>query len=284
MDELLNNIIEWGKRQAAIRAMILTGSYGGGQPKDKLSDLDVAIFGDGLEAYVSDQAWMQELGEVWVWIPEKTPEGHPTRLVIFSRGRKADFSFLPMEVLEELVSQRALPQLYDQGFRVLVDKAGIAERLPPPRGRHHPMPKPTENDFVSVVREFWFEAWHVARHLYRQDLWHGKFRDWTTKGLLLKMIEWHARSRHDWNYDTRYLGVDMRRWLDGKTWQQLHQTFGRFDAEDSWQALEATTTLFSELAGEVARDLGYRYPQDVEDNVRSFGRDLCKESGEETSS
>lgn len=274
MDELLNNIIRWGEREPAIKVMILAGSYAGKQPKDKLSDLDVAIFGNGLEAYVSDEAWMQELGEVWVWIPEKTREGYPSQLVIFSGGRKADFSFVPTNVLEAFVEQQTLPELYDRGYKVLVDKVGIAGRLPPPKGQHHPAHKPTEVEFTDLVREFWFEAWHVAKHLYRQDLWHAKYRDWTTKELLLKMIEWYAQSKHGWNHDTRYLGIDMRQWLDAKTWQRLHQTFGRFDAEDSWQALEATMHVFGDLAREVARGLGYHYPQDVGDNIGSLVRDL----------
>ncbi len=283
MDELLSNIIEWGKRQHPVKAIVLTGSYAGDWPKDRLSDLDVAVFGEGLEAYISDHAWMEELGDVWVSIPEVTREGQPTRLVIFSGGRKVDFSFLPVSVLEEFAEQQALPELYDQAYRVLVDKIGIERRLPPSRGRHHRVRKPTEEEFVSVVHEFWFEAWHVAKYLYRQDLWHAKFRDWTTKELLLKMIEWHAQSRHDWDYDTRYLGVDMRRWLDRGTWKQLHETFGHFDGGDSWQALEATAQLFSEQGREVARNLRYRYPQEVEDNIRGFAADLRAESKSEGS-
>lgn len=274
MDELLNNIIKWGEDEHVIKAMILTGSYAGHWSRDKLSDLDVAIFGEGLQGYVSDEAWMQRLGEVWVWIPERTREGHPTRLVIFSGGRKADFSFLPMRILDDAAARGALPERCDQGYKVLVDKVGITRRLPSPTGRPDATPIPTKDEFTGVVREFWFETWHVAKHLYRRDLWHVKYRDWTTKALLLRMIEWYVRSTHGWDCDTRYLGVDMRHWLDDEIWQRLHQVFGRFDAQDSWRALETTTQLFSELAREVAGHLNYRYPQEVEDNIRSFVRGL----------
>ena len=129
------------------------------------------------------------------------------------------------------------------------------------------------------MSEFWFEVWHVGKHLYREDLWHAKYRDWTTKRLLLAMIEWHGQSRRMWEHDTHYLGVEMRQWVDDETWDELHRSFSRFDAEDSWRALTATARLFGHLAREVGRDLRYPYDQEVETNILSFIDGLSSPNG-----
>ena len=117
----------WIHRQDAIAAAILSGSRGGQRQTDQLSDLDVALFGEGLEKYTSNSQWMSEISPVWVYIPEQTSEGFPTLLVIFEGGKKIDFIFRPLTFLEEMVERNELPESWEMGYRVLVDKIGIAK-------------------------------------------------------------------------------------------------------------------------------------------------------------
>ena len=60
----------------------------------------------------------------------RTDEGHPTWLVIFEGSRKVDFSLLPLANLRDTIDAGPLPELYDRGYRVLLDKDGLAARLP----------------------------------------------------------------------------------------------------------------------------------------------------------
>jgi aminoglycoside 6-adenylyltransferase len=65
--------------------------------------------------------------------------------------------------------------------------------------------------------------------------------------------------------------------LDAETWEALDEVFGRFDGEDSWRALLATTALFSRLGREVAEVIGIAYPESVERNVMGFVNELSTE-------
>ncbi|MBD3231473.1 hypothetical protein GF322_02305 [Candidatus Dependentiae bacterium] len=67
----------------------------------------------------------------------------------------------------------------------------------------------TMKEFYECIDDFWFEVYHVAIYLARQDLWLAKFRDNDIKRFLLKMIEWNEGSKHNWNYETNSLGKRM---------------------------------------------------------------------------
>lgn len=266
MEKLLERIVAWGKGEERVRAMLLTGSYARPDGADAFSDLDIALFGD-LDSLAGDGSWLAEIAPVWVCLRLQTDEGHPTRLVIFAGSRKVDFSLLPIKNLQGLIdAAEPLPELYDRGYRVLLDKDGLAAQIPP-QYRHHAREAPSVDAFLATVEEFWFEVWHVAKYLVRGDGWHAKFRDWTTKELLLRMIEWHAGALHGWERDTHHLGIGMRAWTEPETWARLHEVFARFDAADSWLALDATAGLFGDLARDVAARLMYAYPAALEQQV-----------------
>jgi aminoglycoside 6-adenylyltransferase len=267
MEEIRRRSVAWGERAEGVQAMILTGSYARGEP-DEYSDLDISIFGDGLERYADDLGWLGDVGEVWMCLHLHVGDGYPSRLVIFEGGRKVDYTFWPMGELELMVGTRRLDELYERAYTVLLDKTGLAARLPPPRRRHHARPAPDADEFRRAVEEFWFEAWHVAKYLARADLFHAKVRDGATKRLLLRMIEWRERGRSgDWDRDTKYLGIGMRRWAAPSTWRELGTTFGHFHAGDAWRALFATQALFQRLGREVAATAGFEYPEAFERNV-----------------
>jgi aminoglycoside 6-adenylyltransferase len=191
-----------------------------------------------------------------------------TRLVIFEGGIKVDFALYPLALLGHVKSRW-------KQCEILVDKDGVVDStIVFPQKDHHP---PTAEEFFAVVNNFWFEVYHVAKYLKRGDLWLVKFRDWATKEFLLPMLEWTAKSRQGWDYDTRYMGKHMGEWLDDETWETLNGIFGRFDEEDSRRALLATAALFRRLGREVAVGLGVDYPEGVELNMMGFVHKLYAE-------
>jgi len=268
-DLILASIIEWAKNEEPIRALLLEGSRAANAPCDELADLDIDVFTRTYEPYTQDDRWLSSIGQVWVYSPDQYEWGNeivPTRLVIFRDGVKVDFSFVGAHRLAALADTDDL----DAGYRVLLDKDGEASKLRRPTFSKKPAPPPTEKDFVCLVSEYWFEAYHVAKYLKRGDLWLAKSRDWETKAYLLTMIEWHAQARHQWNYDTLYAGKHMGAWADEKVWQALHGAFAHFDRDDSWSSLLASNDLFRELATEVAESLRCAYPTDIDRNITGF--------------
>lgn len=303
---ILDNIIRWADEEDAIRAIVMTGSRAGKGSVDELSDYDLALFTFDNEKYTSNDVWLQDIAEVlvcvedqmyddlgpaqespWSIIPEQrylTVNEIPTRLVIFKGGFKVDFAFYPLITLDRLATMAVLPFAYDMGYKVLLDKDELAKSLPKPTFVVPVSEKPSQEEFNRVVHEFFFEVYHVAKYLKRDDLWHAKFRDWTTKEFLLKMIEWYELAQHNWQYDVSYLGKKMKAWVDASTWTVLGGVFGHFDVTDHWKALEATIELFRKLALKLAATLNYAYPHDVDRSLFALSCDeiknmklICKE-------
>ena len=267
--EILSRVTAWGERETPVRALLLVGSRAQNDLVDELSDFDVSVFAATHEPYTENSHWLSAIGRVWVCVPEKfTRRGEiiPTRLVIFEGGVKVDFAFYGLHVLRELADSDEL----DAGYRILLDKDGTARSLRPPSFGKLKHDRPTEEDFVSCVNEFWFEAYHVAKYLRRNELWLVKFRDWSMKTFLLKMIEWHEQSRHNWDYETFYMGKRMQSWASETTWESLSQAFAHFARDDSWSGLTATMNLFRRLAIETSEALNFAYPQTLDEKLTEF--------------
>lgn len=270
MDDLLDRIARWGHDDDRVRALLLTGSRARGDA-DALSDFDVAVFSTDPMALAAEDGWYATLAPMLVCLPLGDGDDI-ARLVIYDGGRKADFSLLPVAELVRLAAVDRLPDPYDRGHRILLDKDGLAARLPPAPGPS-PLAPPTPAAFVATVEEFWFEVWHVARYLARGDLWHAKFRDWTTKEMLLRMVEWHAVAIRGAT-DVHYLGLGMAHWAEPDAWLRLHRAFGHFDAPDARAALLDTAALFGDLARAVAAVIGTTYPQPLEDAMLDYAADV----------
>jgi len=276
---ILDTIIHRANNEETIRAIILTGSRAGKGPVDELSDFDLAIFTRDAKKYTNDNSWLDQTAQVLVCVEDQknndfgSIDAIPTRLVIFKDGTKVDFAFYPIAALEKPIPK--LPIAYNSGYTVLLDKDDITKALPAPIFTIQVTEKPSSKEFDRVVREFFFEVYHVAKYLQRNDLWHAKFRDWAAKEFLLKMIEWHELATHNWSYDVHYLGKRMEFWVNSTTWKDLHKTFGHFDAADGWIALEATIELFRNLAIYTSKLLEYEYPIEVDRDMTTLHKKMC---------
>jgi len=266
--EFLTEIIRWADGRPDISALVMTGSRAQRDGTvDDLSDYDLEIFTSDPESYTSSDAWMSDIASVWVYLPTTRNGLCETRLIIFEGGIKVDFSIRAVELLQDMVRFQRADELYDRGYRVLIDKKGLASQLPPSSYKSSVRRLPTEAEFEAAIEEFWFEASHIPKYLQRDDLWVVKFRDWTMKELLLQMLEWRGSAA---NRDVRHIGMRMKNWIPPAEWRRINEVFGRFDAADSWRALLATLSFFREVARETADKLGYAYPADVDASISCY--------------
>lgn len=269
---MLEKLVEWGKQEDAVRALILLGSRAGQQTVDAFSDYDFSVFCDADASYTGSESWLTQFGNVWVCIKEKVVckgKTFPSRLVIFEGGVKVDFSFLSIDVLAEITQSSSLPDEYHLGYKILLDKDHRTSGMVPP---HYEMEaiKPSEQEFQEMVKEFWFEVYHIGVYLKRGDLWSVKFRSWAAHSFLLKMIEWHAASENHWHSSVPPIGKRMRSWVTEELWKDLHGVFAHFDAEDSWKALFNTMELFRRITVETAESLRFNSMEDLSRNMIGF--------------
>lgn len=270
-DALLAHIVRWAEESPNIVALILTGSRARLHASvDEFSDLDVEVIADDPAELIRNDAWLRRFGRVWVCLPTVKGQRYQTRLVFYEGGTKVDFSLCGRERLSAMVEAQVLDGLYERGYRVLVDKAGITSGLPAATAKFPARKLPGQEEFSAVVNEFWFEAAHIPRYLLRDELWVVKFRDWTMKTLLLTILEWHAIACNRQPVDVWHIGSHMTDWADEATWNDIHTIFSGFDARDSWHGLLATARLFRRLARETAAATGLEYPAEADESISGY--------------
>lgn len=263
-EQILSSVVTWATRDANVRRLVLVGSRARAEPCDDLADIDVQAYVDACEPYTRDDAWLLQIGQPWVCVRDEYSDGEltiPTRLVIFKGGVKVDFAFYPSGAVSDGIRSGL-------AHRVLLgkdtDDLGVATAASSPA---RPV-APGQAEFRRVMDEFWFEAYHVAKYLARGELWLAKSRDWATKQLLWRMVEWHEECAR---------GHARETWSEGRsaavskdTWEALHGTFSAFAREESWRATLATIGLFERLAADVAAALGFAYPADSDRNMAQW--------------
>jgi aminoglycoside 6-adenylyltransferase len=264
---LLERIVAWSRANPNVLALIMTGSRArvGGRP-DEFSDYDLEIIAEDTATLRDDDAWLRAFAPVMVYLPLDEGQRYPTRLVFYEGGMKVDFTLATRDRVTDM-ARAGLDDLYRRGYKVLLDKQRLTDALPPPTGAFPKRPRPSPEAFYAVVTEFWFEAAHIPRYLLRDELWVAKFRDWTMKELLLRMLEWHALSRAAEPIDVWHIGLHMKQWLDEQTARELRDIFGEYNAMSSWRALLATAKLFRRLTIETAASLGIAAADDTATRV-----------------
>lgn len=265
LDNLLETFTGWCHARETCRALVLVGSAARSKrPADEYSDRDVLLFVTDLDSpdYL---AWMRQYAPIWMVIDHKQT---PNKLwgIIFQGGHGIHLSVDSVGALQKIVDTQELEVDQWRGYKTLLDKDGLAMQMPP--ASLPPYQPPSEQDFMVCVESFMYGTLLLAKDIRRGNLWTVKSDNAVEQGFLLKMIEWHARARD--GSDTWHRGEAMHTWTDADTWQQLHGCFGRFDAEDSWQALFASLELFQRLAKDVADWLGYPFPQAMIDEIDEY--------------
>ena len=293
-EELLERFCKWAETRSDIRAAWILGSKARvNHPADKWSDIDIVfITTDSYQSYLSKFDWISNFGKpLLTLIDTSTASDDKLRVVLFEGMIDVDFVPLDYEDMRKSVQwvdqmikagtdQDALAwiwNVYGRGVRVLVDKDGLAATISAvaasvkkPSSR-----RPTQDEFMEVVYDFFYHAVWTAKHLRRGELW------WTLTHCyqplqrpLLRMIEWHALAEHGWKHDVWYLGHFLEEWATPKTVKGLRETFAEYDEENVKRALLAAIEVFHSLALETAIELNYSYPKETDKNVTEWIR-IC---------
>ncbi len=271
-ENALQKVITWGKVNDCVDALMVTGSLAGNGKTDVLSDIDIAVFGNDF-TFIQNDDWLSDIGNTWVCIHDQFYFEEyiiPTRLAIFNNGLKIDFSFHPTGILKDLANRKKLPDAYKNGYRVLLDKTGLTNNLEQPDYKAFFLLKPDMKTFQDNENEFWFECYHVAKYLQRNDLWTAKVRDSDAKKFVLKMLEWHHIARHATDFNPKLYGREMQNWLDRSLWNKLYDCYSGFDKESSWRALNNTIELYRSVAKETAAHFFFEYNDKLDNNMSSF--------------
>jgi aminoglycoside 6-adenylyltransferase len=285
MDTLIDKITAFAQADPNIRAVILEGSLVVNSHVDELSDYDVNIFASNYEKYLADDAWMSQFGAVLVYQKEQFQFYDtilPTRLVVYQGSPRIDFSFWHLRLLSAIVEGEKEYESYKNGYRVLVDKDRLAERLKPPTGDGFVISKPDRDEFLQTIYDFWFEAYCVAKYLHRGDLWYAKLiENRYVKDHLFKMILWDHQAQNAWAHDPliHKEGKRFEKWASPEIVDAVTKSFSTYRVGDTWDSLFAMVELFTRLAQRTSSHLHITYPLQVEQNVVGYLQYLKDKSG-----
>lgn len=273
--EVLGRLVRWAEAQPLVRALVLESSRAHGQaPLDLFSDYDVLVAVSDLQPF-ADDAWLGAYGTPLVTFRGTNPVWDVEtygRLVLYDDHVKIDYMIWPVTLLRTVVERQELPDLLDWGYRALVDKDVLTAGLPAPTCTAHIPARPTEQEYLAVVEEFWWESTYVAKNLWRDDLMQAKYNiDVVMRHeVLLQMLEWRIELDHNWSWKPGPAGKGLKQYLPPDLWAELEKTWVGEGIEENWAALFAMTALFRRVASEVASALGYTYPSVLDQGVTAY--------------
>lgn len=271
---LLDKLVAFAQADDNVRALILEGSVAVGSQVDVLSDYDVNVYAREHDRYLTDDHWLAQIGDVLLYQREQFTFHDvviPTRLVLFRDQPRVDFSFWSISLLEAMVCGEKVYESYKNGFQILVDKDGLAQRLPPPDGTGFRVSPPERDVFLKTLYDFWFEAHGMAKYLARRDLWYAKrIEDRYMKDHLFQMALWHHQAGRDWQPDPLLHtgGKRFEAWASPALIAEVTACFSPYEIEATWRSLLAMLDLFDRLARETADQLHVTYPEQTEEDLR----------------
>lgn len=302
-EQLIERFVAWADAQTDIRAALIVGSRAReDRPADEWSDLDVILVVAEPARYLTKTDWLENIGTPWITFIERTGTGdEKEHRVLFEGGLDVDFVLLPAKKIQALArllqTRERFPQILKllprslsheatqgiaafsdiahRGVKVLVDKDGTAKSLLSAIVEAPPPAPPTRDEFLNLVNDFWYHAVWTAKKLRRGELWTAKgCSDSYMKWRLLRTVEWHARAKNSFEYDTWHRGRFLEKWADPRIVDGLRDAFAHYEEDDLWRGLLATMDLFRWVAVETAELLGHAYPSSADEHATALVKDL----------
>jgi aminoglycoside 6-adenylyltransferase len=268
--------------------MLLTGSrVNPHAPVDVFSDYDVVLVVANIRLFFVDRSWLEDFGRVLVvyWDPIYPEPDHGIEqtgnVTQYADGLKIDFRLWPVELARRIAQAPVLPADLDAGYTVLVDKDHLTDGMRPPTNRAYIPVRPTEETYQTVIQDFFSDAPYVAKCLWRDELLPAKWcLDYDMRHVYLRrMLEWRMERDHDWSVPAGNLGKGLKKRVPPDIWSQLEATYAGAGIADNWESLFGTMALFRRLAVDVAEDLGYTYPHDLDRRVTTYVRAMRSREG-----
>jgi aminoglycoside 6-adenylyltransferase len=275
--EVLELIINTAREDERIRAVILNGSRANpDSPRDIFQDFDMVYVVTEVVSFISDADWIERFGEMMIM--QKPDEMHDpppdkkdgyTYLMQFTDGNRIDLNLYPVEKLDELEE--------DSLSRLLLNKDGLFDQLPPPGESSYLPQPPAAKPFADCCNEFWWVSPYVAKGLWRGEIIYARqVFDLTLREQLMKMLVWYIGMKTGFKKNPGKFGKNFQKYLEPELWEQLLKTYSDAGIENTWQALFAMCDLFRTVAQQVARiSVSTIPPAMITGSARIYGKRLC---------
>lgn len=285
VQEVVDKLVYYGKSTGPLRAMVLSSSLANpSAPADAVSDFDIEFFFDDPAPFVEKDDWLETMGfgplmAIWHWPNEWDHEPGSgqawMRMVYYLDGTKMDITLAYTDNLRKICRADTLPEHYDIGYKVLLDKDDVTAPLKPPTYQAYIIKPPTQDQFASRMETFWMNTTYAARYLWREDIVGTKWRmhELADRGLR-EVLEWSVAMERSWDWKPGNLGRGLDKVLSPDVRQELIETYAAGGIDDLWESLFRTANLFRKTATRLAERLGFPYPHDLDQRITTYYRVL----------
>lgn len=278
--KMFEKFIQWGNQHDLVRAMLLTSSRAIIPQKtvDIFSDFDLILVTTDIIPFHKDRMWLEDFGKVLALYRDPIVDNNGIAqsgyVVQFEDGLKIDFTLWHVENLHRIVAQPKLPDEFDAGYRIILDKDNLNGGLQPPTYKAYIPTPPSDSDYQETIESFFLDTTYVAKFLWRDDLIAMKhLLDHIIKqDYLVPMLVWHSEIEHDWTLKPGLYGQRLKQHLRSDLWNAFESTYTGIDVDANWTALFNTVELFQKVATEVGEKLGYIYPADMDQRTCAYLR------------
>ena len=270
--EIYDLILNFAENDARIRAVSIGGSrVNPNVPKDIFQDYDISFFVTDMDSFISDNHWIDIFGKrIIMQKPEAMSLFPPelgnwfTYLMLFEDGNRIDLCLIPVDETELYLKS-------DKLVKILLDKDNLFPPLPTPSDENYHVKKPSKEFYADCCNEFWWVSTYVAKGLWRNEILYANHHlEQYVRSCLLRMMEWRAGLLTGFTVSTGKNYKYLSRYLSPEEWSELMSTYKCSNNEECWQSLFTIIKLFRSAAQFVAKELGYEYNKDDDDNVSKY--------------
>jgi aminoglycoside 6-adenylyltransferase len=282
-DKTVDEIIAWSQQDSNVEGAIVIGS----QVRDELhadewSDLDVMVLANSPYLLLDEATWMDRFGTpvcvfvevnelpfaTWNWCVKR---------VLFDDYRAVDFSILPSDKLDEVLSvnkgimskgYRVVydpnPDLLDSKIRAVIEK--IEEAVPQ---------IPIERELSNDVSNLLFHIIWAFKKIKKGELWVAvRCINTYIRDLLLRLIEFYNASVTKKPSVVMYSGRFLEDRTDGEILVQLKHCFAKYDEQDAIDTLGHLVDVTWFVSRRLFEALGYQLNAEQFEAIRRMHAEM----------
>lgn len=272
--EMMEMLLTLAKGDERIRAVGMEGSrVNVNVPKDEFQDYDITYVVTDMESFLKNDQWLEYFGRrIFIQKPEAMAlfphelGNWFSYLMLFEDGTRIDLKLVPLHEINLYVSS-------DRLLTILLDKDHLIQSAPVPTDVDYHVQKPTEQEFDDCCNEFWFVSTYVVKGLCRKEILYANDHfHRIVRRELLRMVSWKVGFETGFSVSVGKNYKYLNKYVDEKLWDRLLSTYRSDSYPQAWKSLLTCQQLFREISLEVAKELGFIYPE-YDQNITKYTED-----------
>lgn len=273
----IDTLRTWSQREKTIHAALILGSQVRKEFEgDEWSDLDVLLLTENPHDFIQTDMWLARFGEIVCVTGEETildwiPLTWYVKRVLFADNRAIDFSILPADRIDDLLSINA--EIHAQGYQVIYEASAnmVTSKLETILAtvKEEPPKIPTEDDVRQTIHDLLFHLMWACKKIKRNELWVAvRCINQHISNRLLQLLEFHTASIAPTSQRIRYDGRFLEHRTEKDILEKLSQCFTKYDVCDAIRTVHHLLDITYGLSKDICEANMYPFNTEQFDMIR----------------